>query len=526
MNLIVLIAFGFSGAAALIYEVAWTRSLALILGSTTYALSTMLSTFMAGLALGAWIGGKLADRGKNLLLLFGIMELGIGIFGLITIPLINSLSPFYFKIYRTFHLSPNVFLAIQFVLCAGVMLVPTTLMGATFPVISRKVAHNMDEIGRSVGNAYSFNTLGAIIGSFSAGFILIPFIGVKAAVITAASLNVAVSIVMIILSKAKIKSGVIAISITVLSVSLAAAYVNEEEKWLLNLYNSQRYKSFDEFSRSYRTHEMLFNKDYREGRVKLWKTNTGSLIIEVGGKIEGTDIKDIPNVLLLSYLPIASHTGPESFLNIGLGTGVTLSAAKDYIRDLSLVEINEGVIHAMSEFGPPELLNGVDVTINDARNYLLLTERRFDIISSEPSYPSDAPTANLFTKEFYEIAASRLNKEGVYTQWLPYYILENDDVTMMIKTFGAVFEHVFLWKTPLSLDLIMVGSKDPFNFNAEEIISRVGSLNKTNMKLPFVLSRNPEQIREVIKNNSSMAMNTDDRPLLEFHAAKNFIRGL
>ncbi len=95
MRFFILFAFGLSGAAALIYEVTWTRALSLIFGSTTYALSTMLSTFMAGLALGGYLGGLLADRRKNLLMLFGLMELGIGIFGLVTIPLINYLSTKY-----------------------------------------------------------------------------------------------------------------------------------------------------------------------------------------------------------------------------------------------------------------------------------------------------------------------------------------------------------------------------------------------------------------------------------------------
>ena len=126
MRWILLTAFGFSGAAALIYEVVWTRALSIILGSTTYALSTMLSTFMAGLALGGFLGGKLADRGKNLLLFFGLLELGIGIFGLITMPLIHQLPPFYFKIYRSFHLSPTVYFVFQSkdssMLCIGVKL--------------------------------------------------------------------------------------------------------------------------------------------------------------------------------------------------------------------------------------------------------------------------------------------------------------------------------------------------------------------------------------------------------------------
>jgi spermidine synthase len=522
----ILIAFGLSGAAALIYEVTWTRALSLVMGSTTYALSTMLSTFMAGLAIGAFIGGRLADRKKNLIMLFGLLELGIGIFGLITVPLINSLPPVYFKVFRAYHPSPSLYFVFQFFLCAGIMLIPTTLMGATFPVVSKKITARMDVMGRSVGSAYSFNTLGAIIGSFSAGFLLIPFAGVKMATVIAAFLNVAVAFSMIVLSKARLKGIVIAVSIILFAAPLIAAVLSKEEKSTINYYKAERFKTYNEFLTFRNSNIFLFNRDYREGRVKLWRDRNGFLILEVGGKIEGTAPEDMANTLLLSYLPIASHQGAESFLTIGLGTGVTLSAAKDYVSNLYLVEINKGVIDALRTFGIPGLLNNVDVKINDARNYLLLTEKKFDIISAEPSYPTEASTGNLFTREFYEIAASRLNTGGIYCQWLPYYQLSNDDVTMMVRTFGSVFEHVHLWKVKHSYDLILVGSEVPFIFNAEEIKKRTMELNKSGVELPFVLSRGPEQVREIVKQRLDIPLNTDDRPVLEFHAARNLITGV
>ncbi len=526
MRWIVLVAFGFSGAAALIYEVVWTRALSIILGSTTYALSTMLSTFMAGLALGGFLGGKLADRGKNLVMIFGFLELGIGIFGLVTIPLIHLIPPLYLKMYKAFHLSPTLYFLFQFLLCSCIMLIPTTLMGATFPVVSKNVTTSINEMGRRVGNAYSFNTFGAIIGSFSAGFILMPFWGVRIAAIVAAILNISVALTMIVMSKARIKGSVIAILILLFITPFLTALFSKEKKWLITYYIAQRYKDDKQLEDETKGAVVLMDKDYIEGRVKLWKTEEGFLVLQVGGKIEGTSSVDMVNTLLLAYLPIASHKEPKSFLTIGLGAGVTLHAAKQHIKNMHLVEINRGVLDAISRFGPPGLLTDVNITINDARNSLLLNERYFDIISSEPSYPTESSVGNLFTKEFYELASSRLNPGGVFCQWLPYSQLSNDDIKMMVKTFGSVFNYVKVWAVQHSLDLLLVGSHTPFQYSPEETIDRVYALNKSNFPLTFVLLKSYEQINEILREDQNIPLNTDDRPLLEFHASRNLLTGV
>lgn len=526
MNYIVLIAFGFSGAAALIYEVVWTRALSVILGSTTYALSTMLSTFMAGLAIGAFIGGRLADRTKNLLMVFGLLELWIGIFGLITIPLIHAVPPLYFRIYKAFHLSPAIYFFFQFILCSGIMLIPTTLMGATFPVVSKKVTSSINDMGKWVGNAYSFNTFGAIIGSFTAGFILMPLFGVRMAAVIAAILNISVAVTMIGLSRARLKGAFIAVFIIILMAPFVAAIISKEEEWPITYYIAQRYKDYSQIKEERKGSVVLMDKDFMEGRVKAWRDREGFLVLQVGGKIEGSSYIDMVNTLLLAYLPIASHSKPESFLTIGLGAGVTLKAAKEHVKDIYLVEINKGVIEAVRRFGPPALLDDVEIFINDARNFLLLTDKRFDIISSEPSYPTESSVGNLFTKEFYQIAASKLNPGGVFCQWLPYYQLTDDDVSMMVKTFSSVFDYVYVWAIKHSLDLLLVGSNEPFKFTSEEIMERVYSLNTSNFPLVFILSKNPLQIKDFLLNSSHIPLNTDDRPLLEFRAAKNLLTGI
>jgi spermidine synthase len=454
------------------------------------------------------------------------------VFGLITVPLINSLPPLYFEIYRTFHLSPPVFFVAQFLLCAGIMLVPTTLMGATFPVVSKKVTEAMEVMGRGVGGAYSFNTSGAIIGSFSAGFLLIPVLGVRAATITAAVLNIVVAVGMIGLSRARVKGALIAAFLVVFAAPLVGALVSEGDEWPVNYYMAERVMSYEDFAKDQAGADVLFKGDYREGPVKAWRSRTGALILQVGGKIEGTDISEFYTILA-SYLPVASHPEPGSMLVIGMGAGVTPAAAKGNVEELHVVEINEGVVEAVRRFGQPGLLDGINVAVNDGRNYLLLAERKFDIITSTPSFPTEASAANLFTMEFYELAASRLNPGGVYCQWLPYYLLSNDDITMMLRTFGSVFEHTYLWKSEDSLDLLMVGSNAAFRFGHEEIMERARGIRKRDNlpftfygdRIPVVLSRTPEQVRDIVRNRTEIPINTDDRPILEFHAARNLLLG-
>jgi spermidine synthase len=405
------------------------------------------------------------------------------------------------------------------------MLVPTTLMGMTFPVVTRQITITIENTGEVVGSAYSLNTIGAIAGSFSAGFLLIPLAGVKATIITAAAVNMATGMVLMTLSGARLRNRT-AILVVLAFVSILSLQFEAEEEWPVTYYLANKINRADDFARENQVSTILFKRDYREGRVKLWRDGKGFLVLQTGGKIEGTAKSDYANTRLLAYLPIASHPAPDSFLTIGLGAGITLASAKEHVHDVSVVEINEGVIDALTAHGPSGLFDGVAVTVQDARNYLLLTDRRFDIISSEPSYPTESSTANLFTREFFRLAAGRLNDGGVFCQWLPYYALSNDDVTMMLRTFSAVFSHVYLWKAPNGVDLLMVGSLDPFKFSTREIEKRVKALSKNGEPLDFKLSREPGQVREIVETETNIPINTDDKPFLEFHAARNFITGV
>jgi spermidine synthase len=528
-TVLTLAAFFFSGAAALTYEVVWTRALSLVLGSTVYAMSTMLSTFMAGLAIGSYLGGKWSDRAEHRLFYFGLCELGIAVTGILSIPLIYKMPLLYLAIYRQFHLVPGLFFTVQVLLCALVMLLPTILMGATFPLVTRSITESLEEMGRKVGDAYSINTVGSVVGSLAVGFFLIPALGVKGATWIAAAMNVAVGIAMILLSRQSLGK---ALAATLPCLVLAGLWMGtaRAENLFVNFYGMTSEtlgKTMDELreSEEKRKKALVFQQEHAEGTLRAYKF-ADNFILQVGGKIEGTGPRDIGHANLMGYLPAAYRPGAESALVIGLGAGVTLRAIKEHVPRVEVVEIHPGVITAVRDHGLPGLLDGVAAVVNDARNHLLVTDRRYDLISSQPSYPTESGVANLFTLEFLRLAASRLAPSGVYCQWLPEYALSREDIAMMYKTFATVFPQTFVWKVQGTKDLIFVGinSSVQINFPEDAIRARVGRLNLVRLPIDCRLVETPVSLARYAAD-PSVPLNTDDRPILEFHAVDNLLSG-
>ena len=220
-NHFVFFGFGLSGAAALIYEVVWTRSLSTVMGSSTYAVSTMLAAFMAGLSVGGALGALLSPRIHRPYLAFAWCEFGIGSTGLMTIPVIMAATPLYIKSFYAFHLSFQAFSAVQFAIIFAIMAAPTTLMGLTFPLVMKMFSSNGGDIGTQSGRLYCVNTLGAIVGSTAAGFFLIPTLGIKGTAIVAASTNIVVAVATLILSYSARQSAAALALFLVLDLALA-----------------------------------------------------------------------------------------------------------------------------------------------------------------------------------------------------------------------------------------------------------------------------------------------------------------
>jgi spermidine synthase len=200
-NIILMILFFFSGFSALVYQIIWFRKFSLVFGVDVFALATVLSAFMGGLALGNFVFGRLADKLPNTLQLFALLEFGIGIFALAFPVLFNGLTSVYAHLYHVF--SPPFYEAqiMRFLLAFFLLLVPTTLMGGTLPVLSKFTVKTIHNLGWNVGALYFANNLGALLGCFMAGFFLIVHLGLSGSLILAASINLGNACVVFSLQK-------------------------------------------------------------------------------------------------------------------------------------------------------------------------------------------------------------------------------------------------------------------------------------------------------------------------------------
>ena len=194
---LILLAFTLSGFTALVYELVWIRPLQLIFGSTIYAISTILTTFMFGFALGAYTHRDLVEKSKNPALLFAGLELGIGLYGLIALYLFTILPSIYLSL-----LNIPGFQFLQFLLVFLVIIIPATLFGATWPVIA-KTYSTIKNLGGDTGILYSFNSLGAALGSIAAGFLIIPLLGITKTSLFATSLNLLIALIIFIIFRRK-----------------------------------------------------------------------------------------------------------------------------------------------------------------------------------------------------------------------------------------------------------------------------------------------------------------------------------
>jgi spermidine synthase len=195
IKIIICVLFFTSGFAGLVYEVIWVRMLHLILGSTTYAVTLVLTAFMAGLALGSYLAGRHIDKSGRALKIYALLEAGVGLFALLSPVLLGLINPLYIQLHAGLHDSPHLLYLVRFLLAFVVLVIPTTLMGATLPVLSKLIVKKRSSLGKDIGCLYGYNTIGATLGCFGTGFIFIHSFGIGWTISAAAVLNILVAII-------------------------------------------------------------------------------------------------------------------------------------------------------------------------------------------------------------------------------------------------------------------------------------------------------------------------------------------
>ncbi len=188
-RLLVTLCIVLSGAASLIYEVVWLARAALVIGAATPALSTVLAVFFGGLALGAWLFGRLSRRWRRPLVGYAVIELALAALGLVATAAFAPLDQIFGSAYRALGEQPGLLALVRTLLVAAILLPPTVLMGGTLPLISRQFAVERRRVAGTVARLYALNTLGAAAGCALAGFVLVPGLGLWGAAIVAAAAN-------------------------------------------------------------------------------------------------------------------------------------------------------------------------------------------------------------------------------------------------------------------------------------------------------------------------------------------------
>ena len=553
-----LIGFTISGFGALVYEIAWIRALTLIIGSSVYAFSTTLTTYLAGIALGSLLYARYLAGGEGRrpaktaghrpstgssyrLAQAAVLEVGIGLSAALGLPLIGLLPGLFLRGYQAgLHESFPLFQAFIFVLCFLLMFLPTLLLGALFPLLTSLWTRDAAAVGRGVGTAYAANTGGTILGALLGGVLLLPALGVQTSLLLAAGLHVAVGAAFWLMRPEQLKGPLRygAAIAALLLFGLAAWLVPPWDRALMTtgvfvnaprLAASQPGQTLRE-----RAHErrLLYYAEGMDGVVSVTDTGEQRLLV-INGKADASSKRDLPTQVLLGQLPILMHPDPQEVLVIGLGSGITVGSAATHgsIGRIDVLEISPEVVAASrffaAEHGDVLSDSRVNLIVADARNFLLAETQTYSVITSEPSNPWISGVSNLFTRDFFKLARSRLAPKGIMAQWLQTYSMSVEDVKTVLHTFQTIFPHVSVW-VPMRGDLILIGTNEPQALDyarleealtLEEIrvdLARVGMDSPQKFLRKFLLGG-----RELASYTAGAPLNTDDRPRIEFNAPRN-----
>jgi len=545
---VVVAGIGISGIAAMIYQIAWTKVLLLSIGSSVYAFSLIVTAFICGLALGSLIISKFIDRRRDLVLWLALVQGAIGLSALLIVPLLGKLPVFVAKTIFTSSKSFQYVHCAEFAVIFGLILVPTFMMGAAVPMAIKICTTDVRRVARFFGNVYAVNTLGAIIGSFMAGFILIPWLGAQNSIFIAVAMNMTAAGVILLhapsLSSPRRLAGALATAM------LAVLVWYPISQWDASILSSGPYIYADNYRRTSTKKgidlgmvmkegkQLLYFKEGLHALVSVEKGSQGDVSLEINGKTDASARGgDVATQLMLGHLPLLLHQGAQDVLVIGLGSGMTLGAVEQHpVKAVDVVEIETAVVEAsyyFREFTGDVLSDPrANLIVADGRNHLALTNRQYDVIISEPSNPWISGMANLFTQEFFELSKKRLRSGGLMCQWVHAYSMSSVDFKTIVRTFQAVFPHAAVWEASFGNDYLLIGSPQDLNIDSRTLIDRLGD-EKMKVHLEKMHIRDPAAfLNKLILTRAAIAeyakkspLHTDDNALLEYSAPKALLQG-
>ncbi len=462
--------YGAAGAVALGYEIVWSQALAPFVSTRVFAFSVVLATYLCGLAVGSALLSRFKTRIGDNGAVFGLLIAAAGLFALIGLA---ALAPWLAYpqteaelAVRTLTGSELAGMCARFLVAALVAIFPTTvLLGAALPA-ALGLMDNGENSGRTVGFALAANTFGGVAGAILTGFFLIPRLGIVRSLDVLALSAAVIGVASLSLSKARAWGWRGGLALVV--ASCAVAFVVPAD-------HLARVFPFSAGG------HLAFYEEGRGGTVAVVEQGDAArrfhrLYIQ-GVSNSGDAMPSLRYMRLQALLPLLIHNGePRSALVIGYGTGITAGALLTYpdLERRVVAELLPAVVRAAPLFNGTNHAAAdprLDIRLFDGRRELQRSRELYDLITLEPPPPSAAGVVNLYSSDFYRLAASRLEPKGIVAQWLPLPTQNEDDTRSLVRSFLDVFPHVSLWTTELH-ETLLVGSPDPIALDFKRIRER------------------------------------------------------
>ncbi len=525
-----LIVVGLSGFVSLGLEVFWTRVLVLIVGTTTYAFVTMLSSFLVGITLGSFIMRLVGDRIRHPRRAFGWVQIGIAASTLATLPVMGHLSAGVAQGWLE-GLSGNwvALIAARFGVSFLIMLVPTTFVGMTFPLAARIWAREMQSLSGRLGQIYGANAFGNILGAALSGFLLLPLIGLQRGIAVLATLalaNAAWGLFPAAADRRRVVAGLRAAPVVV-GVAVCAL--------LLLTWTPKPFLLAGEREGDH----VLYYKEGLVATVKVIQKQRDASqrwmavdAVIIGESSAGVDQKQ----QALAHFPflLMPDRPPARILSVGLGTGILIGevARHPSVRVVDCIEISPAVIEAARLFDEHNggVLDHPAVRIinDDGVNYLRRRDERYDaIISDAKSRTAHAGNSLFFSADYYELCLGHLEPGGLMIQWVPLEV-PPAELRTIFRTFASVFPHAYVWLGPhQSCFLVGTAQRLALDMNHIERVLRAPAT----ARLRHYGWRDANSFVSMLVAGHAMfeawdtddvAINTLEHPVLEFYSPRDY----
>ena len=533
----VLVAAALVGMVFMLMELVWYRMLTPLLGGSSYTFGLILALALLGIGVGGALYGA---RGRPSVAAFALSCAAEALFMALPFAAGDGLAALAVVAGEVRGLGfPHLVGAWTAISCV-LVLPPAIVAGYQFPLLVALLGRGDEDAGRQVGLAYAWNTGGAILGSLAGGFGLMPALGAVGAWKVCVGSLVVLSVAAASWGTRSDRRSLWAVPVALTAGALLSA-LGPTGFWRHNPIGVGRVSSemldtreiYEDEVRAVRR-AVHWEADGVESAIAAMVDNGVSLV--VNGKSDGNAIGDAPTQVMGGLVGALLHGEVEDALVVGLGTGSTAGwlAEVESIDRVVAYELEPAVLEVAKLCEAVNAGGGehpqVELVLGDAREHLLANKEGWDLVFSEPSNPYRAGVASLFTVEFYEAVAARLNEGGVFLQWVQAYEVDVATIVTVVSTMQEVFGAVEVWEVHTAGDLLLVASVEPLDHD----VARTAALAqqepyRTALERVWGVSgaeglysgfiANDAWVRALVKK-AAVPLNTDDRPVVEFAFAR------